>query len=171
MKKLYTCLTIFLILGVTHPELWAAPRPHPQPQQDRAKIEERLRTLRNWELMEHFDLSPERAQKIFRILKRFDDRRIDLIRKRHRLLKELRQAVATGRVGSGRDETKLNRLMDELSAASVALARVPDKERRALAEVFSPAEQARYILFVNDFSRDMRRVIAKERGGRRPRHP
>jgi hypothetical protein len=42
--------------------------------------------------------------------------------------------------------------MSKLSATSIELARVPEMERQGLAEVFTPLEQARYILFGNNFS-------------------
>jgi len=161
-------LGLLLVLAIIPP----APAAGRERNSKRVKLEERLTTLRNWQLMEQFDLGPEKATKVFTILKNFDDQRVELIQKRRRLLQQLRKAVETTGAGDEtKTETTLNSLMKQLSQTSVALARIPEKERRGLAEVFTPLEQARYILFVNDFSREMRRVIKKKRPGRRDRRP
>ncbi len=153
MKKIFYLGALFLLaVTLANPEAFAF-------NQKQTRLRERLTTLRNWQLMEDFDLSPEKSQQVFTILKKFDDQRVKLIRQRQNILAELRDAVAA----PAPPNDGLEKLMLKLSKTSVKLARIPEQERQALAEIFSPREQARYILFVNDFAKDMRRVIKNKR--------
>ncbi len=130
----------------------------------RAKeIKERLITLRNWQLMEELNLKGNRAQRVFDILKRFDDEREALIMKRRRLLRKLKDALETGSMS----DAELKRLMTEITETNVALARIPQKELRGLEQVFTPRELARYLLFSQRFARQVRRLLARPRPGNR----
>ncbi len=130
----------------------------------RAKeIKERLITLRNWQLMEELNLKGNRAQRVFDILKRFDDERETLIMKRRRLLRKLKDALETGSMS----DAQLKRLMTEITETNVALARIPQRELRRLEQVFTPRELARYLLFSQRFARQARRLLARPRPGNR----
>ena len=155
MKKIFYLTCLFLFAAILANSNAAA--------FNQNRTRDRLTTLRNWQLMEDFDLSPEKSQKVFSILKKFDDQRVKLIHQRQSLLAELRSAVDSGTL----QREKLEKLMQKLSKTGIQLARIPENERRALAVVFTPGEQARYILFVNDFAKDMSRAI---RDKRKPRH-
>jgi hypothetical protein len=128
-------------------------------------LKEKLTTLRNWQLMEEFDLSPERAQKVFSILDRFDDMRADLLLRRRKIIKDIMAGVET----KGSKPGRLDRLMKSLAETNVQLARLPEKERNALSGIFSMEEQARYILFAERFAKNLRRILMNERmnGNRR----
>ena len=153
MKKIfYLCCLFLLVITQATPEAFAF-------KHNQTKLRDRLTTLRNWQLMEEFDLTPEKSQQVFTILKKFDDQRVKLIRRRQKILADLRDTVAT----QAPESDVLEGLMLKLSKTSVKLARIPEQERQALAAIFSPREQARYILFVNDFAKDMRRVIKNQR--------
>ncbi len=127
------------------------------------EVKERLITLRNWQLMEEFNLSPQKAQRVFNILKGFDDKRIRLIQKRRKIINKLRHAVENGSISNN----ELNRLMNELNKINIAIARLPDEERRALSGVFTPQEQARYILFSQRFARNIRQAMRRSKPVRR----
>ncbi len=157
MKKIFYLTCLFLFVSILANSNAAA--------FNQNRTRDRLTTLRNWQLMEDFDLSPEKSQKVFSILKKFDDQRVKLIHQRQSLLAELRSAVDSGTL----QREKLEKLMQKLSKTGIQLARIPENERQALAVVFTPGEQARYIIFVNDFAKDMRRAIRDKRKPRRER--
>ncbi len=122
------------------------------------EIKERLITLRNWKLMEELNLSGERAQKVFKILSRFDSERERLLLKRKRLIKRLREAIDR----SAQDD-ELKRLMDDLTSTNIELSKIPQRELEGLKEVFSTRELARYLLFSQRFAREARRLIERDR--------
>ena len=156
MKKLSAlvfCIAFVLVSGA-----WAAP-PFGH-KQDRFK--ERLVTMRNWKLMEEFNLSGEKAQNVFNILKKYDEKRERLIIKRRDLFKDLREETDSTEAS----EEKLRELIGKLSQINVKLARLPEQELEGLGTVFSLKDQARYLLFVERFGREMQRVVPM----RRPDH-
>ncbi len=127
-------------------------------REERAKqLKERLITLRNWELMEEFDLKGQKAQKVFSILSQFDRERQDLIIKRRRLISQLRDALETG----DRPDKEIKDLIKGITQCNVDLAKIPKKELKALEEVFNPRELARYLLFSQRFARQARRLLGR----------
>ncbi len=125
----------------------------------REGLADRIITLRNWKLMEEFDLSDERAREVFSILDRFDKERSRLIRKRRKILEDLRQELGAQVPARPR----LRSLMRELQEINVELARLPARECEALKPVFTLEERARYVLFSNRFARELRGIISRER--------
>ena len=125
------------------------------------EIKERLITLRNWKLMEEFNLTGARAQRVFSILSRFDKERERLLIKRRRLIKRLREAIDRAAC-----DEELKRLMKELTSTNVELSRIPQRELEGLKKVFSTRELARYLLFSQRFAREARRLLKRERRNR-----
>ena len=163
MKKTAFFLVIFFgfIIFLNSLAAFAGSKPD-NSKEDIKKIKERLVLLRNWQLMEEFDLSSQRAQKVFNILKRFDDKRIKLIQKRRKIINKLRQAVKN----RSYSDKKLNKLMDEFNKVNIAIAKLPNEERLELSTVFTPREQARYILFAQRFARNMRQIVKRSRASK-----
>ncbi|HDZ91640.1 MAG: hypothetical protein JRJ09_12425 [Deltaproteobacteria bacterium] len=159
MKRLTVLLFSIVFLMVS----WPAGATAAPPRQDRAR--ERLVTMRNWKLMQEMDLTGEKAQRVFDILKKYDDKRERLILRRRRLLKALRDE--TGRAEPS--EEVLKRLMKDLVRVNVGLAGLPEEEIKGLSEVFSLQEQARYLLFVERFGREMHRILRESRNPDRRR--
>ncbi len=125
------------------------------------EIKERLITLRNWKLMEEFNLTGERAQRVFNILSQFDRERERLLIKRRRLIKRLHDAID----GSARDD-ELKRLMTELTNINIELSRISQRELEGLRKVFTTRELARYLLFSQRFAREARRLLERDRRNR-----
>ena len=132
---------------------------------DPEKFKERLVTIRNWKLMEEFDLSGEKAQKVFNILKRYDEQRETLIIQRRKSFNELKKEV--GRVAPS--EKRLKDLVREITKTNVELARLPAKQLEGLKDVFSVKESARYLLFSERFGRNLQNVFPRGGPDRRNR--
>jgi len=113
--------------------------------------------------MEELDLSGEKAQKVFNILKKYDDERERLIIKRRDLFIDLREETDSAEAS----DEKLRELIKELIQVNVDLARLPEKEIEGLGTVFSLKDQARYLVFVEKFGREMQRVVHMRRLDRR----
>jgi|Deesub1362B_J571_1020462.scaffolds.fasta_scaffold00236_20 Spy/CpxP family protein refolding chaperone len=122
-------------------------------------LKERIITLRNWELMNALDLKGKRAERVFSILKRFDEERERLILKRRELMERLKEAIDSKRISSERVEGLIN----EILHTHIAFAELRKKEMDALAEVLTPEEQARYLVFSERFSHQIKRFLEKKR--------
>lgn len=148
--------TALLVLLCTAITLAGQARGNVFPERNRQfnETKERLITLRNWKLMEEFNLSGERAQKVFKILSKFDRQRERQLVKRRRLIKRLMDAINK----QARDD-ELERLMNELGSTNAELSRIPQRELEGLKDVFSTRELARYLLFSQRFAREARSLL------------
>ena len=112
-------------------------------------------TLRNWELMQEFNLEGKRATKVFNILKKYDDQREKILVKRRQLLKNLKEKVENPAI----PEEELTKLIKEVKEIDVQLAELREKEIKALSKVFSIREIGKYVLFMERFPRMMRKAL------------
>ena len=153
MKKQILFCAFALVLMIS--ECFAGPGFRDRPRD----LKERFVILRNWELIQEFDLSEKEAQKVFEILKKYDDERVELINKRRKLLKELREDVDR----SSSSDARLRDLMRDLTDTNVELARLPKRQLEGLGEVFNIRDQARFLLFSERLAGQVRALIAGER--------
>ena len=118
-------------------------------------LKKQVITLRNWELMQEFNLEGERATKVFNILKKYDDQREKILVKRRQLLKNLKEKVENPAI----PEEELTKLIKEVKEIDVQLAELRGKEIKALSKVFSIREIGKYVLFMERFPRMMRKAL------------
>ena len=118
-------------------------------------LKKQVITLRNWELMQEFNLEGERATKVFNILKKYDDEREKILVKRRQILKNLKEKVENPAI----PEEELTKLIKEVKEIDVQLAELKGKEIKALSKVFSIREIGKYVLFMERFPRMMRKAL------------
>ena len=118
-------------------------------------LKKQVITLRNWELMQEFNLEGERATEVFNILKKYDDQREKILVKRRQLLKNLKEKVENPAI----PEEELTKLIKEVKEIDVQLAELRGKEIKALSKVFSIREIGKYVLFMERFPRMMRKAL------------
>ena len=122
-------------------------------------LKKQVITLRNWELMQEFNLEGERATEVFNILKKYDDQREKILVKRRQLLKNLKEKVENPAI----PEEELTKLIKEVKEIDVQLAKLRGKEIKALSKVFSIREIGKYVLFMERFPRMMREALRMHR--------
>jgi len=154
-------LTVPLLAAPIHA---AAQGPRPE---KRERVEERIRMVRMWKLTEALDLTEERAAQIFPVLNRFDRHRSELIRENHKKINKLKEALQADPV----DEEALISLIDKIGETRSALARIHDEEAAVLKKLFSVEEQARYLLFQISFEKEIHKIIAESKRGKRHGRP
>jgi len=118
-------------------------------------VKKQVITLRNWELMQEFNLEGERATEVFNILKKYDDQREKILVKRRQILKNLKEKVENPAI----PEEELTKLIKEVKEIDVQLAELKGKEIKALSKVFSIREIGKYVLFMERFPRMMRKAL------------
>lgn len=156
MKRILLMTSILIVFASTS---LAGPFKGDRP----GRFKERITTLRNWELMEFFDLSEERAQKVFSILKGFDKEREQLIIERKMLMDSIRREANDPSTPA---ET-LEKLISRYHDLNMKIAELPKKEIEGLREVFSTRELARYIIFSERFTREIKGAIYRKMEERR----
>jgi hypothetical protein len=153
MKKSFLIFLLSMSIVVTGSLAWAEP-PEDHPFQD-GKIKERVVTMRNWKLMEEFNLSGENAQKVFTVLDKFDDERAMLIKKRRDIKKELNEALSEPNT----NDARLKELIEDFFKTNAELSSIPEKESKAMSQVFDLRDQAKLILFHERFIRDVKGML------------
>ena len=87
-------------------------------------LKKQVITLRNWELMQEFNLEGKRATEVFNILKKYDDQREKILVKRRQLLKNLKEKVENPAI----PEEELTKLIKEVKEIDVQLAELRGKK-------------------------------------------
>lgn len=134
------------------------------------KIRERVESLRIWKLTKALDLDEKTSSKLFPLLNKYDRRRAEIEHALRSDMKDLRDSLQERREG------RLKSILDKLEHNHRALQTLNDEERTELKSILTVEQQAKFILFQQEFSRDLRRIIAearekKEKSGREQAFP
>ncbi len=153
MRKYIFCIS--LVLALTLPAGPGFSRP---PEERLEKTWKRIETLRMWRLTQRLDLDEETASRLFPVINRYDKQRLALRRDMRRDMRELRKSVETA------GEDKLRGIIEKLRERRMKLQEINEEEMEKLAGILSTRELAKFIIFRQDFDRELRKIIAKARG-------
>ena len=127
--------------------------------EEREKVKERISMIRMWKMMEVLDLSREQSEQLIPVLVGLEERRKELFQDRGRTMKELRNTVK----GENPDVDVLKGLMGRLQKNHEDLEGLYKEEMRAVSEVLDLTQQARYLIFKENFERELRDIIRNVR--------
>ncbi len=160
MKK-YICwislalaLTLFTGPGFSQPSEGFK---QPPSKKQIEKIRKRIETLKMWRLTKSLDLDEETASKLFPLINQYDKEKLAVQQAMRRDMKELRSAADTA------GEEKLRGILKRLRESRKRLQEINDEEIEKLREVLSVRELAKFIIFRQDFDREMKKIIARVR--------
>jgi hypothetical protein len=142
-----SALIVFLLAATT---VAAATEPA-TPGHDRARTYLMLRVV------DALDLSDEKALQMRDILKRADDRRLELTQKRDALDSKLRAALAKNPV----DASALGQLVTDAHAVQRELASLPEHTFSEAQKFLSVEQQAKLLLFRRDLQGEVRQAIRR----------
>jgi Spy/CpxP family protein refolding chaperone len=123
----------------------------PTPSRDRARTYLMLRVV------DALDLSDEKALEMRDILRRADDRRLDLTQKRDTLDAKLRAALAAKPV----DGSALGQLVADAHAVQRDLATLPEHTFAEAQKILTVEQQAKLLLFRRDLQGEVRQAIRR----------
>ena len=105
------------------------------------------------------ELDEKTSAQVFPVMNRYDRKRADLEIELRQDMRELRESVGNAQEG------QLRKLLERIEQNHDSLQRLSDDEWKELKQLFSIEQQAKYVLFKQDFDREMRQMIgeAKER--------
>jgi Spy/CpxP family protein refolding chaperone len=129
-------------------------------EQQREKIRKKIETVRIWRLTERLKLDAATSAKLAPLISSIDEQKKNLMREHVQNMKTLRQALASRKP----DEGKLKAIMENLETNRRAMQELRDKEISGLKELLTVEQQARYMVFQQEFQREMRGMIARARG-------
>ena len=140
--------------------LTAAPLFSQQVGEEREKVKERIEMIRMWKMMDVLDLSREQSEKFLPALEEIENRRREIFQERVKTMKELRETVR----GENPDESAVVDMMRRLEKNHDSLEALDKEERKEIADILTPVQQGRYIVFKENFERELRNIIRDVQG-------
>ncbi|MBI5846565.1 MAG: hypothetical protein HZB31_01175 [Nitrospirae bacterium] len=167
MNRKITGLLVFVFLTAWSAAAIAEPfddRDRPPSKEQMEKVRKKIETMRMWKLTSALDLNEKISAQVFPVLNSCDRKRAEAETGVREGMRELRAAVKE------KNEAKMKAALDRLEQNHTALQRTNDEERAELRNILSLEQQAKYVLFQQEFNREIRELIdeARERRGDGP---
>lgn len=134
----------------------------PSSKEQMEKVRKRIETLRMWRLTEALNLDEKTSTQVFPLVGKYDKKRTEIEQSLRSSMKELRKSLKENREGN------LKSILDKIEENHKALQRIKEEEWAELKKIFTIEQQARFILFQQEFDREIRGIISEAREKRRP---
>ena len=132
----------------------------PPTREQKERVRQRIETLRMWKLTKDLDLDEKTSAQLFPLLNRYDKKRADLENAMQESIKELRESLREKREG------QLRGILDRVEQNHKSMQSLRDAEWEEMKKILTIEQQAKYVIFLQEFDREMRRIIAEARGRR-----
>jgi Spy/CpxP family protein refolding chaperone len=132
----------------------------PPDKDDPREIIEKVRMYR---LTQELDLTTEQAVKFFPKLNEIRKSEQKFFEERLEIIKELRELLKDSSA-----DKELTTVIDRFKTIQDERQRVQGKTMDEIREILSPQQQARFLIFQEEFEREIREVIKEVRGHRPP---
>ena len=119
--------------------------------------------IRMWKLTEELDLTEETGAKLFPILHKYDEKRMELHKERRNTMNELRKALKD----EATSDEAIQEVMNKLDKNTLTASDLTRQQREELKGILSPRQQAKFVLFQREFHREIRKIISEARERRR----
>ncbi len=129
-------------------------------EEKREEIRKKIEAVRIWKLTEALKLDENTAAKLSAFLSSVDQQRRDIMREQMETMRELRQTLRSGKP----EEPKLKAAIDKLEKNHHAMAEIRNREISGLKNILTTEQQARFLIFQQEFRRDIQRMISGARG-------
>ncbi len=133
----------------------------PSSKEQMEKVRKRIETLKMWRLTDALNLDEKTSSQIFPLISKYDKKRIEAEQSLRNGMKELREFLKEKREGN------LKGILDKIEENHKALQRIKEEEWAELKKILTVEQQARFIIFQQEFEREIRKIIAEVRE-RRP---
>ncbi len=120
-----------------------------------------MEAVRVWRLIEELKLDEKTSTQLSSFLSSLEEKRRSLMKANVAAMKDLRTAVKSGKP----DERKLQPLLDKIEKIQNDLIGLRQKEVSGIKGMLTVEQQARYLVFQQEFRREVRGMIAGARAG------
>ena len=132
----------------------------PPSEERREEVRKKIEAVRIWRLIEELKLDTASSGKLSSLLSSLDIKRRDTMREQMETMRELRSLLKTAKP----DAAKLKVLLEKLEKNHYEMQSIKDQEMKGLKDILTIEQQARYLLFQQEFQREMRDMISGARG-------
>ena len=138
-------------------------RGEPLSDERRAEIRKKIETVRIWRLTEALKLDANTSARLSSLLSSVDQRRREIQRDQTRTLILLQQSLMSPKI----EESHIKIDLDKLEQNYRAMQDLKYKEMSGLKKILTIEQQGRYVIFQQEFMREMRGMIRGARGNGR----
>ena len=138
-------------------------RGEPLSDEKRAEIRKKIDTIRIWRLTEALKLDANTSAKLSSLLSSLDQQRREIQRDQTRTLIMLQQSLMSPKI----EELRIKIDLDKLEQNYRAMQDLKYKEMGGLKRILTIEQQGRYVIFQQEFMREMRGMIRGARGNGR----
>lgn len=135
-------------------------RGRPLSEKKREEIRKKVEAVRIWRLTEALKLDSTTSAKLSSFLNSFDQQRQKIQQEQREAMLALRLALKAPKS----DEAKLTSLLEKEANNRRAMQDLREKEMNGLKDILTIEQQARFLIFQQDFQREMRGMISGVRG-------
>jgi len=139
----------------------------PATEAKRDEVRKKIEAVRIYQLTEELKLDEKTSAKMSSLLGSVDQKRRDLQKEQVAGMRSLRDVLKAAKP----DEGKIKQVLAKLEQNRRAMQDMRESELKSLRDILTVEQQARFIIFQQDFQRNMRRMIAGARHGNGPGKP
>jgi Spy/CpxP family protein refolding chaperone len=132
----------------------------PPSEERREEVRKKIEAIRIWRLTEELKLDTNTSAKLSSLLSSLDQKRRDTMREQMEAMRDLRSLLKTAKP----DEAKIKPLLEKLEKNHHEMQALRNKEFKGLKEILTVEQQARFLVFQQEFQREMRDMISGARG-------
>lgn len=135
----------------------------PPTKEQMEKVRNRIETLRMWKLTKALDLDEKTSAQLFPLLNRYDKKRAETENAMRDNMRELRESLRNKR------DAQLKSVLERVEQNHRSMQSIKDAEWEELKGILTIAQQAKFIIFQQEFDREIRKIIEETRGRRHER--
>jgi len=131
----------------------------PPSEERREEIRKKIEAVRIWRLIDELKLDTSSSAKLSSLLSSLDQKRRDTMRGQMEAMKDLRFLLKAAKP----DESKIKSLLEKLEKNNHEIQGLKDQELKGLKDILTIEQQARFLLFQQEFQREMQEMISGAR--------
>jgi len=124
-------------------------------EEKREAVRKKIEAVRIWKLTEVLNLDTATSAKLAAYLASMDQQRMKIFREQMMTMRELRRILKTPKP----DEQSLSVSLDKLEKSRHTMQVLRDQELSGLKDILTTEQLARYVLFQQEFQREIREMI------------
>jgi Spy/CpxP family protein refolding chaperone len=132
----------------------------PPSDEKREQVRRKVEAVKMWRLTEELKLDEKTSSRLASFLSSIEEKRRGLIRSTMETTRELRAILSSAKPDQGR----LKVALDKIEKNQQELVELRGKEMTGLKGMLSVEQQARYVIFQQEFRREIRGMISGARG-------
>jgi len=131
------------------------------PAQLRKEVQERMRAIRAYRIVDELKLDESTSARLFPILAKLDDSEMALSAERREIARNLKAEIDSQHP----DDARIMKALDQLAANRARRIAVRDQQIREIRKVLTPVQQAKLVLLIPHLEHDFAQLIHdSERG-------